>query len=144
MINLQKEEKTGNILISTDKSLLDYDFIHSFLTRSYWAKEITKEKVFTATVNSLAAGIYLDGKQIGFCRVVSDFVRFAYLMDVFIIEEHRGRGYCKMLMNFIMNIEELKSCNWMLATSDAHSLYSQFGFNPLPNPEKIMKKEAGV
>lgn len=130
-----------SIAIFTDKEKLDIDFIHEFLTRSYWAKERTKEEVITTIKNSLCFGVYLDNKQIGFARVLTDYAVFGYLMDVFIIEEQRGNGYSKRLMKAIMEHPGLQNISrWMLATSDAHKLYTQFGFTPLPDPTKIMTK----
>jgi len=144
MNNQVIEEKTGNILISTDRKKLNYDFIHSFLTRCYWCEGISKENVIKGAENSLSVGVYINGEQVGFCRIVSDYIRFAYLMDVFIIEEHRGKGLSKLMINFIMSLPGFKSCRWLLATRDAHGLYEQFGFKPLPKPERFMVKEAAV
>ncbi len=127
--------------ISTNTKKLDIDFIHSFLTRSYWAKERTKQEVITTVKNSLCFGMYLDNQQIGFARVLTDYAVFGYLMDVFIIEEQRGNGYSKLLMKAIMEHPDLQNISrWMLATSDAHKLYTQFGFTALPDPTKIMAK----
>ncbi len=130
-----------SIVISTDKEKLDINFIHEFLTHSYWATGRTKEEVITSIENTMAFGIYLDGKQIGFARVLTDYIIFAYLMDVFIVEEHQGKGYSKLLMNAIMkhsNLQRIKA--WMLATHDAHTLYQKFGFKAIEDPSKLMKK----
>lgn len=130
-----------SIVISTDKEKLDIDFIHEFLTRSYWATGRTKEQIKTTIEHSVCFGIYLDSKQIGFARVLTDYAVFGYLMDVFIIEEQRGNGYAKRLMKAIMEHPDLQNISrWMLATSDAHKLYAQFGFTALPDPGKIMVK----
>jgi predicted GNAT family N-acyltransferase len=91
---------------------------------------------------SLCFGVYQNEKQIGYARVVTDHTNFAYLADVFIVEEYRGRGLSKWLMKCILNISELKEIKtWMLATRDAHGLYSQFGFEPLKEPQKFMRRE---
>ncbi|GGX22121.1 GNAT family N-acetyltransferase [Aquimarina muelleri] len=127
--------------ISTNTQKLDMDFIHHFLTRSYWAKKRTKQKVSTTTRNPLCFGVYLDNKQIGFARVLTDYTVFGYLMDLFIIEEQQGNGYSKLLMKAIMEHPDLQNISrWMLATSGAHKLYTQFGFTALPDPTKIMAK----
>ncbi len=129
------------IEISSDKSKLDISFIHNFLKETYWAKGRTIEEVSITIENSFCLGIYLNNEQIGFCRVVTDYVVFAYLMDVFILEKHRGKGYSSLLMDALMNNEQLKNISiWRLATSDAHFLYQKFGFNQLEKPEKLMEK----
>jgi len=124
-----------SVIISTENSELNIDFIHQFLTNSYWAKGRTKEAVQTTLEHCLNFGVYIDSKQIGFARVLTDYAVFGYLMDVFIIEEHRGNGYSKKLLKTIMEHPELQGIQrWMLATNDAHELYKQFGFKPLPEP----------
>jgi len=129
------------ITISTDKSKLDVLFIQNFLKDVYWAAGRTMEEVQITIDSSFCFGIFLDDKQIGFCRVITDYVVFAYVMDVFIIEEHRGKGYSSMLINAMMTEPELQQVKiWRLATSDAHFLYKKFGFNSLAHPEKMMEK----
>lgn len=130
----------NNFTISTDKSKLNLDVIHEFLSKSYWSQNIPKWIVKKAMENSLCFGIYDNERQIGYARIISDYASFAYLADVFIIEEYRGKGLSKKLMENIMSHPELKTIRkWMLATNDAHGLYSQFGFTPLSHPEKIME-----
>lgn len=129
------------ITISTDKNRLDVPFIQSFLKDIYWAAGRTIEEVQTTIDASVCFGIYLNGKQIGFARVITDYVVFAYLMDVFITEEHRGKGYSSLLINEMMNEPQLQEVKiWRLATSDAHFLYEKFGFSALAHPEKMMEK----
>ncbi len=129
------------ITINQDKQSLDLDTIAGFLSTAYWSEGRTRSMIKTTIDNSICFGMYADGKQIGFARVVSDHVVFAYLMDVFILPEYRGNGYGYKLMDHIINKSELKAVqNWMLATSDAHELYKKFGFKSLPNPHKIMSK----
>lgn len=129
------------IEVSTDKSRLDVGFIQGFLKNIYWAKGRTVEEVQTTIDNSICFGAYLEGDQIGFARLVTDYAVFAYLMDVFIIDEHRGKGYSKILMQAIMDEPKLQKIQiWRLATSDAHSLYEKFGFRQLAHPEKLMEK----
>ncbi len=129
------------ITVSTDKNKLDVPFIQQFLTNTYWAKGRTIEDVQTTIDHSFCFGIYLNEQQIGFARVVSDCVSFAYLMDVFIIEKHQGKGYSTILIENIMNELKFKNVKiWGLATLDAHFLYEKFGFTSVQNPEKLMEK----
>ena len=129
------------IEISTDKSKLQIEVIHQFITNDYWAKGRTVAELKKTIAHCFCFGVYLDGKQIGFARVATDYTVFAYLMDVFILEDHRGKGYSKELITCIHEAEELKSCKvWMLKTADAHGLYKQFGYTALRNPEKVMER----
>ena len=129
------------ITVTTDKSKLDVPFIQNFLKDVYWAAGRTIEEVQTTIDSSFCFGIYLDDKQIGFCRVITDYVVFAYVMDVFIDEQHRGKGYSSILIHAMMTEPELQRVKiWRLATSDAHFLYEKFGFTNLANPEKMMEK----
>ena len=129
------------ITVSTDKNKLNVPFIQDFLKDVYWATGRTMEEVQRTIDSSFCFGIYLDDEQIGFCRVITDFVVFAYVMDVFITEEHRGEGYSSILIENMMNESKLKEVKiWRLATSDAHFLYKKFGFNGLATPEKMMEK----
>ncbi|MFT5242095.1 MAG: GNAT superfamily N-acetyltransferase [Glaciecola sp.] len=129
------------IEISKDKLRLDINVIHEFLTKTYWAKGRTKDQVTTSVQHSLCFGVYIENKQIGFARIVTDYIVFAYLMDLFILPGHRGKGYSKQLMKVINEESLLKSCKvWMLKTSDAHELYSQFGYSELKHPEKVMER----
>lgn len=129
------------ITVSKDKSQLDVPFIQNFLKDIYWAAGRTIEEVQTTIDASFCFGIYLDGKQIGFARVVTDYVVFAYLMDVFIDEKQRKKGYSSILIDAMMNEPQLREVKiWRLATSDAHFLYEKFGFKALAHPEKMMEK----
>ena len=131
------------ISVSTDKAKLDVPFIQNFLKNIYWATGRTIDEVQTTIDSSFCFGIYLNDKQIGFARVVTDYVVFAYLMDVFIDKEYRGNGYSSILIEAMMNESELKQVKiWRLATSDAHFLYEKFGFKALAHPEKMMEKLA--
>ena len=129
------------ITISTDKSKLQIDIIHQFLTTTYWATGRTLEAVKKTIETCFCFGVYIDKKQIGFARICTDYTVFAYVMDVFILPEHRGNGYSKQLMKAINEEPQLQSCNvWMLKTSDAHNLYKQFGYTELKYPEKVMER----
>ncbi len=127
--------------VSTNKKKLNVPFIQDFLKDIYWAAGRTIEEVQTTIDSSVCFGIYLNDVQIGFARVITDYVVFAYLMDVFIAEEHRGNGYSSVLISAMMNEPVLKEIKiWRLATSDAHYLYEKFGFKALAHPEKMMEK----
>lgn len=135
--------------ITTDKTYLDIDVIHQFLSEeSYWSKGIHKELVKKEIENSsICYGIYKgnpyldeDVHQVGFARVVTDFVRFAWLGDVFVLPEYRGRGLSKWLMSVIVEHPYLKGVSFNLGTLDAHTLYQQFGFQPLAKPENRLSK----
>jgi len=129
------------IEVSTDKSKLDVPFIQHFLKDVYWAAGRTIEEVQITIDSSFCFGIYLDGDQIGFARVITDYVVFAYVMDVFIVESQRGKGYSSILIAKMMTEPELEKVKiWRLATTDAHFLYEKFGFTSLANPEKLMEK----
>ena len=127
--------------ISTSKSKLDISAIHEFLsTKAYWCLNIPKEKVQTAIENSLCFGVYYDEKQVGFARVISDFSTVAYLGDVYIREEYRGKGLSKWLMDTIMNHPNLQGLRrWILLTGDAHDLYRKFGWTDIADPSKWME-----
>ena len=135
------ESRRGEFLVSTDRTRLDLDVIHGFLTKCYWAKGIPREVVARSIEHSLCFGVYDGGGvQVGFARVVSDFATVAYLGDVFILESHRGRGLSKWLMECIMRHPALQNLRrWILLTRDAHALYAQFGFTPVNSPERYME-----
>lgn len=130
------------LCISTDKSKLDVDAIHEFLsTRAYWSRNIPKEKVVTSIENSLCFGVYEDQKQIGFARVITDYSTIAYLGDVYIAEAYRGRALSKWLMQTVMEYPELQGLRrWILLTGDAHGLYRQFGWTDIADPGKWMER----
>jgi GNAT superfamily N-acetyltransferase len=117
-------------LISTDSSLLNVDTICNYLSgESYWAKNIPRDVVEKSIANSLCFGIYHRDKQIGFARLVTDKATFAYLADVFILPEYRGKGLSKWLVQVIHAHPELQGLRrWVLGTRDAHGLYEQFGW----------------
>lgn len=129
-----------DIDISTDPDRLDVDMIHHWLSEeSYWARGVPRDVVERAIAGSLCFGVYLDGRQVGFARVVTDRTTFAWLADVFILDGYRGRGYGKALVAAVLAYPELQGLRrWMLATRDAHGLYAQFGFTPVP-AERFME-----
>jgi N-acetylglutamate synthase-like GNAT family acetyltransferase len=129
------------ISVSSDKNKLDIPFILSELKQMSWLAPKTKVEVQTVIDASFCFGIYLNDKQIGFCRVITDYVVFAYVMDVFITAEQRGNGYASILINTMLSEPKLQEVKlWRLATSDAHFLYKKFGFDSLAHPKKMMEK----
>ena len=127
--------------VSTDKSKLDLNVITNFLNQSYWAKGRSQDTIERSIANSLCFGVYSDEKEhVGFARVVSDFAVFAWVMDLFIIEEYRKKGLSKLLLTEIMAHPQLQNLQrWGLGTADAHGLYEQFGFKKLSKPEILME-----
>jgi GNAT superfamily N-acetyltransferase len=132
----------GDFAISTESSRLDYELVHEFLSNhSYWAKGRSLEKVKRSIENSLSFGVYKGDQQIGFARVVTDYATFAWLADVFIIEEYRGQGLAQWLMEVIFSHPQLQGFRrWLLATRDAHELYRRFGFSELGEPARWMER----
>jgi len=129
----------GEFSITTDKTKMDIPVIHSYITGSYWAEGIPFETVAKAIEGSLCFGVFHGDKQVGVARVITDAATFAYLCDVFIDESYRGRGLGKWLMETILGHESLQGLRrFALTTKDAHGLYSQYGFAPLPIPERWM------
>lgn len=131
-----------NYSISTDKSKLDVAAIHDYLChRSYWAKGRSLERVKTSIENSICFGVYDDNaNMLGFARVLTDKVVFAYLMDLFVFEAYRGQGIGTALVKHIMEQPDFQVRLWFLATQDAHGLYEKFGFTVIPDPERYMFK----
>jgi GNAT superfamily N-acetyltransferase len=123
-----------------DKTRFDIDAIHSFLAQSYWSPGIPRSIVERAIVNSLCFAIFHENRQVGFGRVVTDRATFAYLADVYVLPEHRGKGLSKRLMEQVMQHPDLQGLRRMLlATADAHGLYEKFGFKALAAPERMLE-----
>ena len=131
-----------NFLITTDKTKLDSVAIHDFLSNhSSWSSNIPITKVQTSIENSLNFGLFHQGKQIGFARVISDFSTIAYLGDIYVLDEYRGQGLSKKLMDTVMNHPNLQGLRrWILLTSTADWLYEKYGFTKLSKPEIYMEK----
>jgi GNAT superfamily N-acetyltransferase len=128
--------------ISTDPGRLDIDAMHAYLTRSYWSPGIPIETVRRAARNSLCFGLYqrAGGRQVGLTRVVTDHATFAYLCDVYVLEEHRGKGLSKWMMREVMAHPALTGARRaMLGTRDAHGLYARFGFRAPPDDGVLMQ-----
>jgi GNAT superfamily N-acetyltransferase len=127
--------------ISTDTARIDVDLVHGFLRTSYWAEGRPRELVERSIANSICFGAYTEGRQVAFGRVVTDRAVFAYLADIFVVPEFRGRGISKRLVRAMLDHPDLASVNGIhLRTRDAHGLYAQFGFGPIANPEEMMAR----
>ena len=134
------EVKRRKFLISNDKRKLKLNLVCSVIKKQYWAKDLSVASIKKSIKNSRAYGLYYEDQQIGFAKVLSDNSRFAYLSDVFILEEFRGQGLAVFLIESILKDPELKYVfKWMLATRDAHNLYKKVGFEKLKNPNAFMQ-----
>jgi len=134
------EQRHGDYVISGEPARLDAVAIHAFLTRSYWSPGIPLETVRLALKNSINVGAYnANGAQVGLVRIITDFATYAYLCDVYVLEEHRSHGLAKAMMTLTMELPQLQGLrSWNLRTRDAHPLYAQFGFKVVDNPGSYM------
>ena len=131
----------GQFAITCDPARMDHALIAEFLASSYWAKGIPPATVEKSLAHSLCFALMDGDRQIGFARVISDRATIAYLGDVFVLPDYRGRGLSKWLMECIVGHPELQGLRrWILATRDAHGLYEKFGFTPLRKPEIFMER----
>lgn len=139
---MQQDRERSGYVLSTDKARLDVDAIAAFLSeRSYWAQGRPRAMIERSIEQSLCIGIYQreTGAQAAFARVVTDYATFAWVCDVFVLEDHRGHGLGKWLIETLTTMPELATLPRMwLATRDAHGLYAQYGFAPHPAPDRIM------
>ena len=130
----------GEFRISTDPEDLDVGLIHRFLTESYWASGIPIETVQRSLQNSLPFGLYHGDRQIGFARAITDRATFAYLADVFVLEEYRGQRLGQWLIDVVLGHPDLQGLRrWVLLTRDAHGLYRKHGFSDLRQPDRYME-----
>jgi GNAT superfamily N-acetyltransferase len=145
---MEHESRRDGFLISTDRSLIDLEAVHSVLSNIYWSKGIPKEIVWRGIEGSITFGVYntiapqarSPGKQVGFARVITDAATFAYLSDVYVIDEYRGRGLSKWLMEVILAHPQLQGLRrFCLLTRDAHGLYARYGFKGLDDPKAYME-----
>ena len=135
------ELSRGGYVVTTDASRLDIDYIHAFLTGSYWARGIPRDVVARAIENSLNFGLFQGSRQVGFARAITDRAWYAYIADVFVDEAHRGKGLGKLIVEAVISHPELQNLRrMMLGTADAHGLYRQFGFTDVDRPERWMER----
>lgn len=130
---------TPEFEISSDPSRIDVEMVHGFLSTSYWAHGRTREVVERSIRNSICFGVYTQTQQVAFGRVITDRAVFAYLADIFVVPEYRGRGLSKALVRAMLDHPDVRDLRAvLLRTRDAHGLYAQFGFGLLPQPEEMM------
>jgi GNAT superfamily N-acetyltransferase len=144
---MDQEWRNGPYVISTNRDQLDFDVLHSFLTNSYWSPGIARETIARAAEHSLPFGMYrhVEGEaplqQIGYARVVTDYVAIAYVADVFVVEQYRGQGLARWLVETILSHADLRGVRtWLLKTRDAHGLYGKLGFVQPPDLEHFMRR----
>lgn len=125
------------IEISTDKSRLDIEVVHGFLTQSDWARGRSSDVIRKCIDGSFCVGAYSGGHQVGFVRAVTDMALFGYIFDVFVLEDHRGRGIGRLLIQTLLQHPDLTGVKWMLRTSSAGPLYVKLGFNPLESADGL-------
>ncbi|WP_158623708.1 GNAT family N-acetyltransferase [Corallococcus llansteffanensis] len=134
------ERRRGRFKVTTDPKQLDAQSIHASLTRSYWAEGISKDLVARSLQRSLCFGLFDEDRQVGFARVITDHATFAYLCDVYVLEEYHGQGLGTWLVEAVAEHPSLaKVRRFVLATRDAHGLYAKFGFTPLQAPDRFME-----
>ena len=137
---MQTEWRRDGYTVSTDPSRIDLDVVHGFLSTCYWAEGIPRDVVARSIEHALCFGLYLGDRQIGFARVITDRATFAYLSDVFVLEEERGKGLSKFLLECVHAHPELQGLRrWLLVTRDAQGLYEKFGWRVTPEPNKHME-----
>ncbi|MCD1259815.1 GNAT family N-acetyltransferase [Paenibacillus athensensis] len=142
VVEAQYRDDRGTVVISSDRGRVDGEFVFAYMhEHMYWAKSLTLEAFRRALqYSALVFGVYADGKQIGFARVISDCATFAYLTDVFIVAEHRGRGLSKQLLTSIVAHPQLQGLRrFVLVTEDAEGLYAKFGFTRMADADHWMQ-----
>ena len=136
MVEIQKD-----IYFSTQYEEMNLETIYNFVSNSYWGKSRTYEEQKFAMQNTLNFGLFINGNQIAYTRVMTDKVFFAHLLDFFVLDEYQGKGVGKLLIKSVMSFPIIQHIDkWMLATKDAHGLYAKFGFETIKDPSKLMDK----
>jgi GNAT superfamily N-acetyltransferase len=135
------EHMNAETIISTEKEKVDFNFVYRFLSQeAYWCKGIPAETLKKSIENSQNFSLYFEGKQVAYARVITDFATIAYLGDVFVDPAQRGKGFSKLLMDFIMKYPPLQGLRrWILITGDAHGLYRKYGWTSLNDATKWME-----
>ncbi|HEX7712119.1 MAG TPA: GNAT family N-acetyltransferase [Sphingomonadaceae bacterium] len=128
--------------LSDDPARIDAAAAHTYLTRSYWSPGIPLPTVERAIANSLCVAVFHEGSQVAMARLVTDYATMAYLADVYVLEEHRGKGLSKAMLAHLHARPDLQGLRrWLLFTRDAHALYGQFGWTGTQHPERLMLRE---
>lgn len=135
------EWRREGYLVTTDQAMLDVDAIQAFLARSYWAPGITQETVAQSLRHSLCFGLFHLDRQIGLARVITDSIRFAYLCDVYVLEDFQGQGLGSWLLQCVLEHPQIRTIRRiLLTTQDAQLFYHQLGFQELSHPEHWMER----
>lgn len=143
MRDIPREWMRDEFVISTDRNRLDLDVVHDYLARSYWAAGMPRDILERAVENSLTFGIYHDDQQVGFARAITDLATYAYLSDVFVVEEYRKRGLSKWLMECVLEHPDLQGLRrFALFTRDAQGLYERYGFGPARGTSTYLERWA--
>ena len=129
--------------LTDDQAQIDAKAAHAYLARSYWSPGVALEKVERALANSLCVAVFHDGEQVAFARAISDRATFAWLADVYVLEQHRGKGLSKAMVAALLAHRDLQDLRrWALSTLDAHDLYREFGWDKPAYPERLMERMA--
>ena len=136
----------GEYEVDDSRERFDVPRVYDWLGASYWSLDLTPGQLRRAVHgSSLAVGAYRDGEQVGCLRVVSDRATFAWIADVFVTEPHRGHGLARAMVGFALRHPDHQGLRrWMLATRDAHGVYRDLGFTPLPDPDQMMVFRPGI
>jgi GNAT superfamily N-acetyltransferase len=138
--DVPRDYRRGDFVVSTDRERLDFDLIHGFLSRSYWAEGMPKVVLQRAIENSLCFGMFDRAQQVGFARAITDLATYAYLSDVFVVEGYRGRGLGRWMIECILTHPDLQGVRRIaLFTRDAQGLYSQLGFGASTSKSEYME-----
>ncbi|MGZ3787160.1 MAG: GNAT family N-acetyltransferase [Bacteriovorax sp.] len=129
-----------SVRISTRADDVDTKLVVREILNSYWGKDRSEKMILHSIKNSLCFSLFVDQEQVAFLRVITDYSTFAYLCDVFVVKEHRGKGYSKKLLGALFHHPELLDVKWLLRTKDAHTLYEKFGFEKTFRAERYMEK----
>lgn len=125
--------------LTDDQARIDAAAAHAYLTRSYWSPGISAETVARAIAHSHCVAVFHGGEQVAMARVITDWATFAYLADVYVLEDHRGKGISKAMLAHLHADPRLAGLRrWVLFTRDAHALYEQFGWFVGKHPERLM------
>ncbi|WKN31311.1 GNAT family N-acetyltransferase [Porifericola rhodea] len=126
--------------VSTDIQRIDVEYVHQCLKQTPWAKDRSLEEMKSCIQHSRNYGIYYADEQVGYARLLTDYAFMAYILDVIVGEKHRGKGFARMLMEYILKDKALTNIKiWRLGTDDAHGLYQKVGFTAIAQPEKLME-----
>jgi ribosomal protein S18 acetylase RimI-like enzyme len=124
------ERRRGSLLLSTDRARIDRASVLAMLSTSHWGHSVTRDVLDRSIANSICVGVFDDGRQLAFARIVTDLATFAYLTDVIVADDARGRGLGRWMIEEILAHPDLQGLRRIaLLTRDAQTLYERFGFS---------------